>query len=46
MENISSHRIKELLKGIRHPAINDTLLNLGIIKNIKVKDNKDRKSVV
>jgi len=38
--NISPDAIKKLLEGIKHPAIDETLLNLGIIKDIKVEGNK------
>ncbi len=40
INNTSSEDVKELLKGIKHPAIDETLLNLGMIKDIKVEGNK------
>jgi len=38
--NISLNKIKKILKPIKHPAINDTLFNLGIIKNIEIKNSQ------
>ena len=32
--------IKDALKEIKHPAIDSTLFNLGIIKDVKVENNK------
>jgi len=38
--NVSSDTIKKLLEKVKHPSIDDTLLNLGIIKNVEVEGNK------
>jgi len=38
--SISLDVIKKLLKGVKHPTVDSTLFNLGIIKNVKVKNDK------
>ena len=38
--NISLGAIKKLLVQIKHPAIDSTLFDLGIIRDIKVQRNK------
>ena len=37
---ISEEAIKNALKEVKHPAIDSTLFDLGIIKDIKIKDRK------
>ena len=39
-KNISEKDILNLLAKVKHPAINRTLRELGIIKDISSKDNK------
>ena len=39
-ENISEKDILNLLAKVKHPAINRTLRELGIIKDVSIKDNK------
>ena len=39
-KSISEKDILEAIKDIMHPAINHSLLDLGIVKNIKVEDDK------
>ena len=39
-KNISEKDILNLLAKVKHPAINCTLRELGIIKDISIKDNK------
>jgi len=39
-KNISEKDILNLLAKVKHPAINRTLRELGIIKDISIKDNK------
>jgi metal-sulfur cluster biosynthetic enzyme len=39
-KNISEKDILNLLDKVKHPAINCTLRELGIIKDISIKDNK------
>ena len=39
-KNISEKEILNLLDQVRHPAINHTLRELGIIKELSIKDNK------
>jgi len=38
--NVSLNNIKKLFKEIKHPFIDSTLFELGIIKNVKTKNNK------
>jgi len=38
--NVFSDTVKKLLEKVKHPSIDDTLLNLGIIKNVEVEGNK------
>ncbi len=38
--DISLENIKKIVGKVKHPTINETLLNLGIIKEIKIKNNK------
>ena len=38
--DISSDKIKKILGKLKHPSINRTLVELGMIKDIKVKNNK------
>ncbi len=38
-KKISKQEILEILKNIRHPAIDKTLLELGIIKSVNVENN-------
>ena len=38
--NISSDKIKKILGKLKHPSIDRTLIELGMIKDIKVKNNK------
>jgi len=40
VENISEKAIRSILEGVKHPAIDRSLLELGIIKDIAVKDSK------
>lgn len=41
MDNkLSPDIVKDILKEVKHPAIDSTLFNLGIIKDVKVEDNK------
>jgi metal-sulfur cluster biosynthetic enzyme len=39
-KNISEKDILNLLAMVKHPAINRTLHELGIIKDLSIKDNK------
>jgi len=39
-KNISEKDILNLLDKVRHPAINRTLRELGIVKDLSIKDNK------
>lgn len=39
-KNISEKDILNLLAKVKHPAINRTLRELGIVKDISIKDNK------
>lgn len=39
-KNISEKDILNLLAKVKHPAINRTLRELGIIRDISIKDNK------
>ena len=40
VEDISEESIKNLLKEVKHPAIDRSLLDLGMVKEIAVKDDK------
>ena len=40
VEDISEERVRDLLKEVKHPAIDCSLLDLGIVKDIVVKDDK------
>jgi len=40
VEDISEENVRDLLKEVKHPAIDRSLLNLGIVKEIVVKDDK------
>ena len=40
VENISEETIRSTLEEVKHPAIDRSLLELGIIKDITVKDDK------
>ncbi len=40
VENISEETIRSILEEVKHPAIDRSLLELGIIKDITVKDSK------
>jgi len=40
VENISEETIRSILEEVKHPAIDRSLLDLGIIKDITVKDSK------
>ena len=40
VENISEETIRSTLEEVKHPAIDRSLLDLGIIKDITVKDSK------
>ena len=37
---VSEENVRKAIAGIKHPAIDHTLLELGIIKTIKVKNGK------
>ena len=39
-KNISLKKIKKILNSVKHPAINSTLYDLGILKDINLKDGK------
>ena len=39
-KNISEKDILNLLAKVKHPAINRTLRELGIVKDLSIKDNK------
>ena len=39
-KNISEKDIFNLVDEVKHPAINRTLRELGIVKDISIKDNK------
>ena len=39
-KNISEKDILNLLDQVRHPAINHTLRELGILKELSIKDNR------
>ena len=36
----SEENIRSMVAQVKHPAINDSLVNLGIVKDISVKDGK------
>ena len=36
---ISENDVREILEGVRHPAIDRTLLDLGIIKSVAVESD-------
>ena len=40
VEDISEESVRDLLKEVKHPAIDRSLLDLGIVKDIVVKDDK------
>jgi metal-sulfur cluster biosynthetic enzyme len=40
VKDISEESIRDLLKEVNHPAIDCSLLDLGIIKEITVRDSK------
>jgi ATP-binding protein involved in chromosome partitioning len=39
-KNISEKSIRNMLKEVKHPAIDRSLLDLGVIKEIAVKEGK------
>lgn len=39
-KNISEEEVQQALGNVKHPAIDCSLIELGIIKNILVKNNK------
>jgi ATP-binding protein involved in chromosome partitioning len=39
-KSISEQDIRKTIAQVKHPAINSTLIDLGIVKNITVKDDK------
>ena len=39
-KNISLKEIKKKLKSVKHPVINSSLYDLGIIDGVKLNDNK------
>jgi len=41
-KNITKEDIREAIAGIKHPAINHTLLDLGIIKDISIENDKTK----
>jgi len=45
-KNISEKDIFNLVNKVKHPAINRTLRELGIIKDISIKNNKDNKVLI
>jgi len=40
MGDVKLGEIKKILGGIKHPAIDETLENLGMIKGVEIKRNK------
>mgnify|MGYP001154201293 CR=1 FL=1 len=38
--NISEEKVREALAEVKHPAIDRTLIDLGIVKDIAVENNK------
>ena len=36
----SEENIQNMVAQVKHPAINDSLVNLGIVKNVSVEDGK------
>lgn len=40
VENISEEEIRKVVAQIKHPAIDRTLVDLGIVKNLIVKNDK------
>jgi metal-sulfur cluster biosynthetic enzyme len=40
VENISEESVRETIAQIKHPAIDRTLVDLGMIKNITIEGNK------
>jgi len=40
VENISEEEIRKVVAQIKHPAIDHTLVDLGIVRNFVVKDDK------
>ncbi len=39
-ENISEREVRQALAEVMHPAIDRTLVELGMIKNITIRNNK------
>lgn len=39
VENISEKEIRKVISQVKHPAIDRTLVDLGIVKNLVVKDD-------
>jgi len=39
-ESISEQKVRQTLSEVRHPAIDHTLIDLGILKDITVRDDK------
>ena len=40
VENISEEEIRKVISQVKHPAIDHTLVDLGIVKDVAVEDNK------
>jgi len=40
VEDVSEESIRNMLKEVKHPAIDRSLIDLGIIKEINVRDGK------
>ena len=40
VENISEEEIRKVVAQIKHPAIDRTLVDLGIVRNLVVKNDK------
>ena len=40
VENILEEKIRKVISQVKHPAIDHTLVDLGIVKNLIVKDDR------
>ncbi len=40
VDNISEKSIRSILEGVKHPAIDRSLLELGIVKEFTVEENR------
>ena len=42
VENISEEEIRKVISQVKHPAIDRTLFDLGIVKDVVIEDKKVR----